>query len=537
MSVPTVGLQSMLKGGTRNLQGTDEAIYGNINACRELASISRTSMGPQGLFKMIVTHLEKLIITKNAAQLTSELEIRHPAAKMLVMAAQNQALEYGDGTNLVISLAGELLNNAENLLKQGIPVVDIVSGYETVQSLIPDLLQSLITETAKSDDREKLSQIIKSAVSAKQYGYEDIIAKLVIDAVFLITKDGDFNPDHVRVAKVAGCGIEDSFVVKGFVVPALPRGSVNKQTNTKIAVFGCPVELRETETKGTILLENAEDLKNLNSSEEKAYEELILSFKNAGITTLVSQYNFHELAIHFCNKYGMMAIKIASKYEVRRFALSVNAELMTTCRLPERMSVLGAAEELYVDEIGDKKVLIVKDEGSKSISTVVIRAATDNFLNDAAVALGNGVNVAKAAMTDGRFLPGAGATELALSAELKKIAMNTTGLEQYGIRAFAEALEVVPRVLAETSGQKSDIVVNNLIAEYSKGNIRGVDIESDHDFINPSEKHIYDSYAVKNWAIRVGCDAACSILRVDQVIMRKQAGGPNPQEAGQGDWN
>ena len=202
-------------------------------------------------------------------------------------------------------------------------------------------------------------------------------------------------------------------------MPAIPRGTKQRQENCRIAVFTCPIELKETETKGTVMLQNAEELVNYSKSEEQAYDRLIMSLKNAGINTIVAQYNFHELAIHFCNKYDMMAVKISSKYEVRRFALSVNAELLSVCQAPMNPSVLGSSPLLYVNEFGSQKVLISSNPQSR-VATILIRSATDNFLNDAAVALGSGVNVAKAAMSDARFLPGAGASEIAVAAELRK---------------------------------------------------------------------------------------------------------------------
>ena len=170
----------------------------------------------------------------------------------------------------------------------------------------------------------------------------------------------------------------------------------------KIAVFTCPVELRETETKGTILLENAEDLKNISKNEEQQYEELILSYKKQGVNVIVSQMTIHELALHYCNKHGIMVIKISSKYETRRFALSVGAELLSICRKAETEIPCGFCSTIHVEEVGDKQVIVCRDdrpEDQRMIATVVLRAATENVLNDVSLAIGNGINVAKVAVT------------------------------------------------------------------------------------------------------------------------------------------
>lgn len=249
--------------------------------------------------------------------------------------------------------------------------------------------------------------------------------------------------------------------------------------------------------------------------------------------------NIHELALHYCNKYGIMHIKISSKYETRRFAISVNAEVNNICRKAERPVPVGYCDVIEVQEVGDKKVIVCKDESSseRDVSTIVLRAATENVLNDVALAIGNGINVAKVAVGSNEFLPGAGATELELGLQLKKLAAIETGLEQYSIRAFAEALEIIPRVLAETAGMNADNCITKLVAEHSAGKTAtGVNIEAagtEDLTVSAVEACVFDSEAVKLWAFRNAVDAACSILRVDQVVMRKQAGGPKPQEPGQ----
>jgi T-complex protein 1 subunit theta len=170
--------------------------------------------------------------------------------------------------------------------------------------------------------------------------------------------------------------------------------------NCKIAVFSCPIELRETETKGTILLENAEELQKLSSNEEVLYEELILGFKKNGVNVICSQMNFHELALHYCNKHGVMALKISSKYETKRFAVSVGAEINSICKKNDLLPV-GLCSDIFVQEIGDKKVLVCRDDSDakRQIASIVLRAATDNVLNDVGLAIGNGINVAKVAFT------------------------------------------------------------------------------------------------------------------------------------------
>lgn len=551
----------MMKVGTNSYSGLEEAVFKNIEACMQLVRITRTSMGPNGLSKMILNHLEKLVITKNASAIATEIEVNHPAAKMLVMAAQNQALEYGDGTNLVVTLAGELLDRAKNLLEQGFVVPDIISGYARALKHILGELDSKSTSTlihrpfGDLHDKKQLALAIRPALASKQSGYEDFLSELVAEACIQVIPEDPrlFNPESIRIAKVPGKSITDSFVVRGFVIPALPRGAVQRMKACKIAVYGCAIELDRTETKGTVLLQSAEELLDLSASEEKAMDARIKEFADNGINVIVSQMSFHDLALHFCDKYNILAIKIGSKFEVRRFAKSVGAALNMTFRVPET-DKLGTCSEMTIEEIGDKQVIVARDDGSsagaaeegalncRDITTIVLRAATQSVLNDVSIAIGNAVNVVKAACGDDRFLPGAGAAEMALATQLHDLASKEPGLQQYSMHAYAEALEVVPRLLAETAGLPADEVMTEMQSKHVQGvDYTGVNVDGPNEngewTLNTSAAQIYDNLSIKSWAIRMATDVACNILRVDVIVMRKQAGGPKPQVPGQTDWN
>lgn len=557
---------AVLKAGVRSHSGLEEAVYQNIEMCMQLVRMIRTSLGPNGLFKMILNRLEKLIVTKNASAIASELDVTHPAAKMLVMAAQNQALEYGDGTNLVMVLAGELLDRAKNLLQQGLVVVDILAGYEYAYKYLADEILNAESHPLISrpvvdlHDPTQLALILKPALASKQYGYEDFLSNLVAEACTSVMPEDCrlFNTEAIRIAKVPGRSVRDSFLVRGFVIPALPKGSVTKMETCRIAVYGCAVELDRMETKGTVLLSSAEELLDLSASEERAMEARIREFAEAGINVIVSQMSFTDLAIHYCNKYGVMALKIGSKFEVRRFAKSVGAAVLMSLRIPTAEQI-GKCSEMVIEEIGDKQVVIARDleesgKGSaggdakeevhcRDIVTIILRAATDNVLNDVSVAIGNAINVAKAACTDDRFLPGAGAAEAAMTTQLRTLANHEPGLKQYSIRAYAEALESIPRILAETSGLPVDKVMEELQAAHVAQKVNtGVDIEADTSSAttfccDARERQIYDNVAIKNWALRMATDTACNILRVDVIVMRKAAGGPAPRTPGQAEWN
>eukprot|EP00898_Chlorokybus_atmophyticus_P006650 jgi/Chlat1/6987/Chrsp56S06683 len=529
-------LQSLLKEGHRHLSGLEEAVIKNLEACRQLAAMTRTSLGPHGLQKMVINHLDKLIVTAHAATILRELEVAHPAAKLVAMAAQAQQAEAGDGTNLVLSLAGDLLSLAADLLRDGLHPSEIIQGYVTAAQHTLDLLdKQVIPGSDKIDVRDKtaVEQRIRSAIASKQYGREQILAPLITDACIAVTpkKDGAaFNVDNVRVCKLPGGGLRDSRVVSGVVVRRSPEGTKTHAKQARIAVFASGVDTSDTETKGTVLIESAEQLENYAKSEEAKLEAIVKSIADAGATVVVSGAGIGEMALHFLERYNMLALKITSKFELRRFCKAVNATALVKFAAPSP-DELGWADTIDVQEIGGQQVTVVRQDSSSasSIATVVVRGATDNILDDIERAVDDGVNTYKAICKDPKIVPGAGATELEVARQLAEIGRKETGLSQYAIAKFAQALEVVPRTLAENAGLNATEVVSSLYAAHAAGKSgAGVDVEGDNGGVldDAAAAGIYDLHLVKWWAIKLAADAAVTVLRVDQIIMAKQAGGP-----------
>ena len=298
---------------------------------------------------------------------------------------------------------------------------------------------------------------IKSVLATKQFGYEDLLSSLVADAA-IVTMNSQgkarFNPDSVRVAKIRGGSVNQCTSVKGMVISRDAEGVVKSVENAKVAVFGCGVEAAATEAKGTVLLKNANDLLNYNKSEEKNMEETIAAIAATGAKLVISHGAVSELALHYLDKHGIMVVKIMSKFDLRRVcgALGATAVIRLGPPSPEE---LGEVSLVEVVEIAGRKVTKFLQEQAEdtTVATVVVRAATENVANDVERALDDGIHSVRALSVDGRLLPGAGATELELSKQLKVFADEVKGLDQYGIRKFAECFDVVPRTLAENSGQ------------------------------------------------------------------------------------
>jgi T-complex protein 1 subunit theta len=334
--------------------------------------------------------------------------------------------------------------------------------------------------------------------------------------------------DSVRIAKCRGGNVKMSACIKGMVVLRDAEGIVKKATDAKVIVFGCGIEAAQSEAKGTVLLKNASELLNYNKSEEKKMEEMIEGVAATGVKVVIANGSITEMAMHFLDKYNIMVIKIQSKFDLRRVCLAVKATAVVKVGpcTPEEM---GYCSSIQVKEIGGRKVLVFdqKLEEDTSVATILVRAATENVLNDIERAVDDGVHAVRTICEDSRLLPGAGSHELEISKRIKAFADETQGLDQYAIRKFAEAFEVVPRTLAVNSGCDPTSSMHKLNASHfpeGSQNI-GFDLESCEPKCAIS-MGVYDLYATKENALRLAVDAALTVLRVDQIVMSKPAGGP-----------
>ncbi|KAK0732856.1 chaperonin Cpn60/TCP-1 family [Apiosordaria backusii] len=535
LNIPNAPNAGLFKGGYNNYDSEDGAVLRNIDACRAISSTVQTSLGPYGRNKIVINHLQKMILTSDAATILRELDVVHPAAKLLVMASQQQESEMGDATNLVIVLAGELLKKAEELLRMGLKTSDIVTGYERAQKIALDFLDEL--EIDKVEDirtQDELSKAIRTVIASKQNGNEEFLAKIVAEAVLAVLpkNPANFNVDNVRVVKIMGGSLEQSRVVKGMVFPKEPNGSVKKAKKAKVGVFTCAIDTSQTETKGTVLLHNAKEMLDFTKGEETQLEAAIKELYDVGIRVVVAGSTVGELALHYLNRYGILVIKILSKFELRRICRVVGATPLARlgAPMPDEMGTIDVVE---TQEIGGDRVTVFRQEDEATrTATIVLRGATQNHLDDIERAVDDGVNVVKAITRDARLVPGAGATEIELVERIQAVGDKTQGLAQYSIKKYAEAFEVVPRTLAESAGLDATEVLSRLYAAHQKqdGWSAGVDIENnDGTFIlDAEEEGILDLLVTKQWAIKLATEAARTVLSVDQIIVARQAGGPKP---------
>ena len=374
----------------------------------------------------------------------------------------------------------------------------------------------------------ELVRCIRSTIASKQFGLEDFLSKLVAQAVIYAMPEraSNFNTDNIRVQKILGGGIYDSEVVHGMVVVRGSETTIRSVEKAKVAVFNTNIEMQQGETKGTVLLKNADDLLNYTKGEEDAFERFIQGLAEAGVQVVVGSGSMSELAVHFFEKYKIMAIKIMSKWELKRIARAVGATPIVKLTTPTAEE-MGYADEVRFKEISSKWCTVFRrDQDENKMATIILRGSTSAMLDDTERAVDNGVSTVKTLIKDGRLVAGAGATELYIGSEIQKFAKKQPGLDQYAVEKFGTSLEVIPRTLSENAGLKPEAILASMYAEAAKGSNFGIDC-SDGTVKDVVEANILDALETKSWAFKLSIDVVLTILKVDQIIMSKPAGGPN----------
>ena len=378
----------------------------------------------------------------------------------------------------------------------------------------------------------------------------------------------NFNVDNIRVVKIMGGDLSSSKVVKGMVFGREPDGTVKRAKKAKVGVFSCPIDISQTETKGTVLLKSAKEMMDFSKGEEQQLEAALQELYDSGLRVVVAGSTVGELALHYLNRMGILVIKILSKFELRRLCQVCNATPLARLGAP-MPDEMGSIDVVETTEIGGDRVTVFRqdsDTATTRTATIVLRGATQNYLDDVERAIDDGVNVIKAVTRDARLVPGAGATEMQLVERISHYADKTPGLPQYAIRKYAEAFEVIPRTLAESAGLDATELLANLYTAHQRrlgtGEVQrrqgsnakdetssdeddddedtseseepywttGVDLEATDStgVLDALEEQILDLLVTKSWAIRLATDAARTVLSVDQIIVARQAGGPKP---------
>jgi T-complex protein 1 subunit theta len=536
----TVGLSSILKEGIKSYKGLDQATLRNIHACLELGDLLRTSFGPCGRNKLLLNQLDKVSVTSDAQTIMQEAGVVHPGAKLLVQVAQQQTAEVGDGAALVVILSAALLGKASELIQLGVRPGVIRDGFHAGILKALELLDELVTEDVapdwKSADAKTLTKqllpLMRPVMASKQLGLEDWLAQVAADALaHAIPCDAPerFDLDNVRIVKIMGGSYLHSQVIHGLVLNHKLNGAPLKHGAVKVAVYSCPLDIGRTETKGTVLLKSAAQMIAFGQDEERSLEADLKAIADSGAQLLVTSDTVSDLALHFMSRLGLAALKLTSKFDLRRVVRSTGARALTSLRAP-KPEELGTASQVQSVEIGSDYCTLLKNDQGARISTIVLRGASTNVMEDYERSILNGISVVKAVLMagDGRLIPGAGATEMELSRRLAEFALSSglSGLPLMALQYFAEAFTSVPLVLAENAGLDPIPYMAALEAAHNdKRTLAGVHPDEEQ----PVDTHVRDVLIVKRKAIGYAGRIAALVLGVDQIIMAKQANPGGPQ--------
>lgn len=421
--------------------------------------------------------------------------------------------QMGDATNLVLILAGELLKKAESLLTMGLHPSEVVMGYEMAvekgrKELEGDMILKDLSEIAGIPSQSDLAASIAPSLASKQPGSEEFLSNLVAEAALAVmpTTMKDFNVDSIRVVKVLGSGMSASRVIRGMVFGREPEGIVKKATKAKVAVFSCGIDISQTETKGTVLLKKAEELLEFSRGEEKQLEAIIREIADSGVNVVVAGSSVGDLALHYLNRFNIAVIKVLSKFDLRRLCRVMGATPLARLGAPTPEEA-GSVDVFETVEIGGDRVSVFRQESGERTrtATIVLRGATANHLDDLERSLDDGINTVRILLRDGRLVAGAGAAEIELARRVAEFGEKTPGLAQHAIRRWAEALEVVPKTLAENAGLNAEDVISALYKAHGEGKQDvGVDIDGENaGTLSTKQANLLEPFAAKDWALKL----------------------------------
>ncbi|BAD86492.1 chaperonin beta subunit [Thermococcus kodakarensis KOD1] len=512
----------ILPEGTQRYVGRDAQRL-NILAARIIAETVRTTLGPKGMDKMLVDSLGDIVITNDGATILDEMDIQHPAAKMMVEVAKTQDKEAGDGTTTAVVIAGELLRKAEELLDQNIHPSIIIKGY----ALAAEKAQEILDEIAKDvdvEDREILKKAAVTSITGKAAEEErEYLAEIAVEAVKQVAeKVGEtykVDLDNIKFEKKEGGSVKDTQLIKGVVIdkevvhPGMPK----RVEGAKIALINEALEVKETETDAEIRITSPEQLQAFLEQEEKMLREMVDKIKEVGANVVFVQKGIDDLAQHYLAKYGIMAVRRVKKSDMEKLAKATGAKIVTNVRdlTPED---LGEAELVEQRKVAGENMIFVEGCKNPKAVTILIRGGTEHVVDEVERALEDAVKVVKDIVEDGKIVAAGGAPEIELAIRLDEYAKEVGGKEQLAIEAFAEALKVIPRTLAENAGlDPIETLVKVIAAHKEKGPTIGVDV-FEGEPADMLERGVIAPVRVPKQAIKSASEAAIMILRIDDVI-------------------
>jgi thermosome len=516
-----------------------DAMRLNIAIGYAIAQIVKTTLGPKGMDKMLVSDIGDIVITNDGATILEEMNVEHPTAKLMVEIAKTQDKEVGDGTTTSVVIAGNLLRNAGNLLDKNIHPTTIIKGYELAEGEARKLLDEL-SFPLKIEDTETLQKIALVSMGSKGIGSKEEkehIASLVVQAIKQVAEKRNnelfIDIDNIKLEKKAGADVMSTELVKGIVIdkeivhPAMPK--IVK--NAKIALIDAPLEIEKTETDAKININSPEQLESFLKQEELMLKRMVEKIKASTANVVFVQKGIDDLAQHYLAKEGIVAVRRVKRSDMEKLARATGAKIVSTL---DDLSAkdLGTAGVVEERKIGGEAMVFVQECKDPKSVTIFVRGGTEHVVNEVERAIKDSIGAVASALEDGSYVTGGGSIEMALAKKLKEFATKTGGREQLAIEAFAEALESIPVTLAENGGLDAiDVLVELRTKHSQKGNESyGVDVIAGK-VADMKKLGIFEPTKVKKQALASATEAARLILRIDDIISGKGTTGKKDKES------
>jgi len=517
----------VLKEGTESTRGKT-AHSNNIMAARAVADAVRSTLGPKGMDKMLVDSMGDIVITNDGATILKELDIEHPAAKMVVEVAKTQDNECGDGTTSAVVIAGELLKKSEALIEQNVHPTVISNGFRLAALEAVRILKSIGVEISPTD-KKSLKLIAMTAMTGKGVGGErDVLSDIAVEAVTSISEKVDnknrADIDNIQVEKKHGGAVSDTRLIKGLVLdkervhPRMPR-SVK---DAKIALVDSALEIKKTEVEAKIQIRDPTQMQKFLDEEEKTLKGMVDKIKKSGANVLICEKGIDDLAQHYLAKEGIYSVRRVKRSDMEKLAKATGAKIITNL-MDLGPSELGCAAEVEEAKISDSDMTFVTGCKNPKAVSILIRGGTEHVVDEVERALHDALKVVSVAIEDGVAVPGGGAPEIEIALKLRDYGQSVGGREQLAIEAFAEALEIIPWTLAENAGMDMIDVVIELKNAHNKKSGRNFGVNVLQNKVSDMlDAKVIEPLRVKTQAIQSATEVASMILRIDDVIASKR---------------
>ncbi|MCX8207042.1 MAG: thermosome subunit [Methanothrix sp.] len=514
----------ILKEGAKRDVGR-EAQHKNITAARAVAEAVRTTLGPKGMDKMLVDSNGDVVVTNDGATILWELDIEHPVAKMIVEVARAQDDEVGDGTTTAVVLAGELLKKAEELLDKGVHPTTIVQGYKTAEMKASEILESMSAEVTR-DNREMLRKIAMTAMTGKGIeAMKEKLADIVVDAALAIEDNGKVDVENrVKIVKITGGSLADTELVHGIVLelerlnPEMPR----RVEDAKIALLDATLELKKLGTDAKITISEVEGLRSFKEGEKKVLEAQVEALAKAGANVVLCQKGIGVDASHFLAKHNMLAARRVKDEDMKMLALATGAKIIgdPMQASPQDLGHARVVEDRKVKK--DKHMIFIEGCKDPKAVTIVVHGGSEIFLDEMERALNDALMVVGDVLSYRKIVPGGGAPEVEVAERMREFAATLSGREQLAVKAFADALEIIPKTLAENAGLDPIDTIVALRSKHGAGlKAYGVDVHNGGT-TDMLDGGVVEPLKVKLQAVKSAAEAATMVLRVDDVIAAKR---------------